>query len=109
MASSLPQVSRQALAQWYIRSCEVIRMNWKNLQEYFSPIIDVWLTFVDAFTWVLTRFVLLIAFFSVFLTYGVILRVINKDPMSRSIGDYDSYWNDNVVNNNTIDDFRSMY
>lgn len=84
-------------------------MNRKQIRGVLSPVIDVWFKIVDGFTWVVTRIVLFTAFFTVFLAYGVILRLINKDPMNRTINQCDSYWTDNSVNNKTIEEFKNSY
>lgn len=81
----------------------------KSILGPLSPVVDAWLKFVDGFSWVLTRIVLISTFFTVFLVYGVVLRVIRKDPMNRALEECDSYWDDNTVNNKSIDDFRSLY
>lgn len=81
----------------------------KNSLGPLSPVVDAWLKFVDGFTWVLTRVVLISTFFTVFLAYGVVLRVIRKDPMNRTLEECDSYWDDNIVNNKSIDDFSNLY
>lgn len=87
-------------------------LSWDRLRQVLgplSPVVDGWLKFVDAFTWLVTRIVLIGAFFTIFLLYGVALRLIRKDPMSRTIDERDSYWESNVVNNKTVDEFKNMY
>lgn len=74
-----------------------------------SPIVDAWLKFVDAFTWFLTRIILISTYFTIFLAYGIILRLISKDPMKRTLDERDSYWGNNLVNNKSIEEFRNLY
>jgi hypothetical protein len=74
-----------------------------------SFLVDAWLRFVDGFTWFLTRVVLILTFFTIFVAYGVILRLISKDPMNRSIEGRDSYWENNTINNKEMNDFRNLY
>lgn len=65
---------------------------------------------VDAFSWLFTRIALTLLFFTVFVTYSVILRIIGKDPLNRTIDhESSSYWDDYYTTIETLDDFRSQY
>lgn len=65
---------------------------------------------IAGFSWLLARVVLTIAFFSIFLLYGIVLRIINKDPMNRTLdAKQATYWDDNVVNNADLNDFKKQY
>jgi hypothetical protein len=87
--------------------------NWDRLRDVLgplSPLVDGWLAIVVALSWLLTRVVLILAFFTGFLVYGVVLRLLRRDPLSRQLRpDSDSYWGDNIVNNDSLDDFRKQY
>lgn len=71
---------------------------------------EQWMRIVDAFSWLFTRIALSILFFTVFLAYSIILRVINKDPLSRQLEpDAGSYWGKYHTQNDSISDFRRQY
>jgi hypothetical protein len=74
-----------------------------------SPLVDAWFKFVDIFTWVLTRAVLVLTFFTIFLSYGIILRLISMDPMRRNLNEEDTYWENNTINNKSIKEFNNLY
>lgn len=75
-----------------------------------QPVYDAWMRVIAAFSWLLARVVLTVAFFTAFLLYGVVLRLTGKDPMSRTIDDdAESYWTDNVVTNDELSDFKTQY
>lgn len=74
------------------------------------PIYDAWMRAIAGFSWLLARVMLTFAFFTVFLLYGVVLRLIGKDPMNRTIDENaTSYWTDNVIENDDIQDFEKQY
>lgn len=74
------------------------------------PVYDAWMRLIAGFSWLLARVVLTIAFFTIFLLYGVILRLIGKDPMNRALDEHrSSYWSENIVNSDDIEDFKTQY
>lgn len=74
------------------------------------PIYDAWMTVIAAFSWLLARVVLTIAFFTVFLLYGLILRLMSKDPMNRTLdGERASYWTDSDISSDSISEFKNQY
>jgi hypothetical protein len=78
--------------------------------EPLRPVYDAWMKIIAAFSWVSVRVALVALFITMFLIYGLVLRVIRKDPMNRQLGaDRESYWGDNIVDNTTLDDFKKMY
>lgn len=78
--------------------------------EPLKPVYDAWMKVIAGFSWVLARVVLTLAFWTIFLLYGVVLRITGKDPMSRSLDtNRDSYWGENIVNNDDIEDFKTQY
>jgi hypothetical protein len=78
--------------------------------EPLRPVYDAWMRVIAAFSWVSVRVALVALFVTMFLIYGLVLRVIGKDPMNRQLSaDRESYWGDNIVNNLTFDDFKKMY
>jgi len=74
-----------------------------------EPIWDAWLLGVAALSWLLARVLLTLVFFTGFLAYGVVLRVLRRDPMRRTIDDRDSYWGDNVVAIDNVEEFETLY
>lgn len=78
--------------------------------EPLRPLYDAWMATIAAFSWLLARVLLTLAFFTVFLTYGIVLRLLRRDPMNRSLdATASSYWQENVVSNKTIEEFQRQY
>jgi hypothetical protein len=78
--------------------------------EPLRPIYDAWMSLIAAFSWLLTRVFLTVVFFSAFLVYGVLLRLLSKDPMNRGLSeDRSSYWAANAVRNESLSDFNRLY
>jgi len=63
---------------------------------------------VDSFSWLTTRISLIVLYFTVFTLYGVVMRVLNRNPLSRPRED-GSYWEEYTVENDGIEDFRRKY
>lgn len=75
-----------------------------------EPVWDFWMILVRAFSWVVVRVGLLILFITVFLSYGLILRILRKDPLQRGLNsNAESYWGYNVISNTSIGDFKKQY
>jgi len=75
-----------------------------------KPVYDAWMWVIRAFNWVLARVVLTLAFVTVFFAYGVVLRIISKDPLNRGLdSERSSYWGDNVNDNEGLSDFQTQY
>lgn len=69
-----------------------------------------WLRVVDAFSWLVTRVALTLLFFTAFVVYGALLRVLRRDPLGRTIDrERESYWGEYFLTNETLDDFRRQY
>lgn len=82
----------------------------KSVLEPLRPIYNAWMTVIRAFSWVLVRILLTGLFFTVFLLYGVSLRLLRKDPMQRKIHTEElTYWDDSVVTNRSMNDFKKQY
>lgn len=78
--------------------------------EPLRPVYDAWMRVIAAFSWVLVRLALVLMFFTVFLLYGIVLRIVGKDPMQRELDPQrDSYWGGNILNNTGVDDFKKQY
>lgn len=74
------------------------------------PVYDAWMWLVAGFGWLLARVVLTVAFFTIFTVYGVVLRLTGKDPMDRTLDeDRPSYWEESVLGNETVDEFKTQY
>lgn len=74
------------------------------------PLYDAWMTLIAGFSWVLARVVLTTLFFTVFIIYAVVLNLAGKDPINRTIRpNQPTYWSDNTINNDSLDDFRTQY
>jgi len=60
-----------------------------------KPILFVWMRFALALNWLMTRVVLALAFFLLFIPTAIVMRVAGKDPLKRA---WDptaaSYWED---------------
>jgi hypothetical protein len=91
----------------------MIRESYRRLKSALSPlqpIYDAWMAVIAAFSWLLARIVLTILFFTAFLIYGVVLRIVRRDPMRRSLDpDRESYWGDNIVSNDELADYEVLY
>lgn len=80
-----------------------------TLLQPLRPLYDAWMSFIAGFSWVLVRVLLTVLFLTVFLIYGVVLRVVNKDPLRRDWYD-GSYWQEsNVVNNDSLEQYKKQY
>lgn len=78
--------------------------------EPLRPIYDAWMKVIAAFSWLLARVVLTLLFFTVFIIYGIILRLTGKDPLKRRIEtNRSTYWADNTVTNSGLDDLKKLY
>lgn len=78
--------------------------------EPLRPAYDAWMQVIAAFSWVLVRVILTIAFFTAFAIYGALLRLVRKDPMNRTVPtDEPTYWRDTVNSNDQLSDFRKQY
>lgn len=78
--------------------------------EPLRPVYDAWMKAIAGFSWLLVRIVLILLFFTAFLIYGIVLRVVGKDPMQRRLDPTrKSYWGENIVNNTDIDEFMRQY
>lgn len=74
------------------------------------PLYDAWMRCIAGVSWVIVRVLLVVVFVTVFLAYGIALRIAGKDPMNRALeDDRDTYWEDAAVNNDDIEDFRRQY
>lgn len=71
---------------------------------------DGWMRIVDMFSWVATRVMLVILFFTMFLFYGLALRILKRDPLDRGIDtDRSTYWTDYIVTTDSLDEFKKQY
>ena len=78
--------------------------------EPLRPIYDAWMALIAGFNWVLVRLVLVVLFPTVFLLYGIVLRISGKDPMRRTLEpESDSYWESNTINNDSLSKFGRQY
>lgn len=90
---------------------------YRSVKEWFGetlaplrPMYDAWMTLIAGFSWVLARVVLTTLFFTIFIIYAVVLNIIGKDPINRTIQpDRSTYWSDNTISNDTFDDFKTQY
>lgn len=78
--------------------------------EPLRPAYDAWMRAISGFNWILVRIILTVTFFTAFLAYGAILRLVGKDPMKRTLDDdRPSYWADNARTNTSLSDFERQY
>jgi hypothetical protein len=78
--------------------------------EPLHPIYDAWMKLIAGFSWILVRVGVVFLFFTIFTLYGVGLRITGKDPMKRRLDpSHDSHWEQNIVNNDNLDDFKKQY
>lgn len=78
--------------------------------EPLRPVYDAWMKAIAGFNWLLVRVVLVLMFFSIFFLYGIVLRIVGKDPMSRQLlPESETYWEEHVVSNSDLDDFKKPY
>lgn len=82
----------------------------KDVLEPLRPVYDAWMRLIAGFSWVLARVMLTLLFFTAFIAYSVVLSLAGRDPMQRTLKeDRDTYWDDNVVSNDDIDDYNKLY
>jgi hypothetical protein len=78
--------------------------------EPLKPVYDAWMKVIAGFSWILVRVGLTFAFVTVFLIYGIVLRLTGRDPMNRKLdSDMSSYWTDNTITNDDLSDFKEQY
>lgn len=82
----------------------------KSALSPLSPVYDAWMWLISGFSWLLIRVMLVLLFFTVFTIYGVVLRILRRDPMNRHLDpDADSYWTGSVKVNGAKNDFEKQY
>jgi hypothetical protein len=82
----------------------------KRALEPLRPIYDAWMTVIAGFSWLLVRVLLTLLFFTAFVLYSVVLAVTRRDPMRRTLRpDASSYWGENVVVNDSLEEFERLY
>lgn len=87
-----------------------VRERVKEILAPFQPVYDAWMVIVGAFSWFMARLVAAILFVIGFIPYGLVLRLVGTDPLSRRLDDEaDSYWTDPEADNRTLDDFKKQY
>lgn len=81
-----------------------------NTVAPLRPVYTAWMTVIAGFSWILARVMLTIVFVTMFVPYGIVLRLVNKDPLNRTLADdQSSYWGEHVVSNTDMDDFNRQY
>lgn len=50
-----------------------------------QPVYIGWMKFGNVMNWINTRLILGILFFGIFLPIGIVMRIVGKDPMNRSL------------------------
>ena len=75
-----------------------------------KPLYDAWMRVIAAFSWVLVRVLLVALFATGFLAYGIVLRLLGRDPLNRTTDpDAGSYWEDSKADNSSLEDFERQY
>lgn len=63
---------------------------------FFPPLAKgfhkVWMTIAFALGWINSRILLTIMFFMIFLPYGLLSRLLGRDPLNRRGAKRESYW-----------------
>ena len=59
-----------------------------------APVHRIWMFVGHALGWVNSRLLLGIVYYLVMTPIGILMRARGRDPMSRRLGDRDSYWVD---------------
>jgi hypothetical protein len=52
-----------------------------------KPLYSVWMKFGHVAGWINTRIILGLVFFTVFMPFGLVMRLFGKDPMKRKLDD----------------------
>ncbi|MDO8414269.1 MAG: SxtJ family membrane protein [Gallionellaceae bacterium] len=62
------------------------------LPATLRPVYNVWMRLANVLGWINTRIILSLVFFVVFFPFGLIMRILGKDPMTRRLDEHiDSY------------------
>lgn len=82
----------------------------KSALSPLRPVYDAWMRVVSGFAWVLIRVLLVLLYVTAFLFYGIVLRLLRKDPLKRRFHeDVESYWDGTVKLNDSLEDFENQY
>jgi predicted membrane protein len=61
--------------------------------KVLQPVLYVWMKFALAINWFMTRFLLFIAFATMFVPVAIFFRLTGKDPLNRAwLPESESYW-----------------
>ena len=53
--------------------------------DTLRPVYEAWMKFGQVMNWINTRLILGILFYGVFLPFGLVMRLLGKDPMHREL------------------------
>lgn len=57
------------------------------IPSFLQPVYNIWMRFGHVMNWINTRIILGILFYGIFLPTGLVMRILGKDPMQRTLGD----------------------
>lgn len=82
----------------------------KAVLSPLRPLFDGWMLIVRGFSWLLARVFAVALFFTGFLGYGIVMRLVGFDPLHRTIDeDRETYWGETVTNCTNIEEFKKQY
>ncbi len=55
------------------------------LPATLRPVYSAWMKFGSVMNWINTRLILGLAFFLIFMPFGLVMRLLGKDPMRRTL------------------------
>lgn len=85
----------------------VLGLAWPKALE---PIFRVWMKFAEAVNWVMTRFLLSIAFYLLITPVRVLVRLFSDDPLKRAwLGKAETYWEDAEEQPKGIEHYRNQF
>jgi hypothetical protein len=75
-----------------------------------KPLFYVWLKFGEGMNWVMTRIILLIAFWVMIVPARYILKIQRKDPLKRAwLPDAETYWEDAEEQPTEIERYQNQF
>ncbi len=57
-----------------------------------GPVHKLWMKIADALAWFNTRVLLGVVYYLVMTPTGIVMRLMGRDPLDRTLGDRPSYW-----------------
>ncbi len=74
-----------------------------------KPIYKIWMIFAVVISWIMTRIILSVLFYSIITTIGIFARLLRKDFLNLKTMNCDSYWNDRISEYELNQDYEKQF